>query len=164
MDWKVSPGDGIPTSCLGRTIRVQITVPRAGQKGYNLRTEINEKIYRMVLVTSWKTKNWLRLTPPLNMTSPTSLITPHEWIPSLRRGEAGLHPLEGCCIGPKKRVLTPSGNTPRRGLLRSLISSSSTPAPSLDTDGSRPHRLRHPLWLSEGQEGIILFILVGSFN
>jgi ribosomal protein L3 len=27
--------------------RVQFTVPRAGQKGYHHRTEINKKIYRM---------------------------------------------------------------------------------------------------------------------
>jgi len=36
-------------ACIGawHPSRIQFTVPRAGQKGYHHRTEINKKIYRM---------------------------------------------------------------------------------------------------------------------
>ena len=58
----MSPADGTPRSsprkthkglrkvaCIGawHPSRIQFTVPRAGQKGYHHRTEINKKIYRM---------------------------------------------------------------------------------------------------------------------
>merc|ERR1712110_1241276 len=53
---------------------IQFTVPRAGQKGYHHRTEINKKIYRMG--EGFKMKD----------------------------GKLIMN--KGCCIGPKKRVLT----------------------------------------------------------
>merc|ERR1712014_390401 len=44
--------------------------------------------------------------------------------------------IKGCCIGP----------TPRRELWRRSTSSSSTPPPSLVTEGSRPTPRRPPSW------------------
>merc|ERR1711971_322421 len=55
--------------------------------------------------------------------------------------------IKGCCIGPKKRALTLRKSlltTPRRGLLRSLTSSLSTPPPSSVTEDSRPTPRRPP--------------------
>jgi len=115
-DSRVSPADGIPRSCLGRIVRIQFTVPRAGQKGYNHRTEINKKIYIMGAGDAMKDgKN--------------NAATEYDLAPMggfLHYGEVKQEfiLLKGCCIGPKKRLLTPSGSlsshTPRRGLLRSF--------------------------------------------
>jgi len=58
------------------------------------------------------------------MTSPTSLITPMGGFLHYGEVKQEFILLKGCCIGPKKRLLTPSGSlsshTPRRGLLRSF--------------------------------------------
>merc|ERR1711918_57987 len=58
--------------------------------------------------------------------------------------------IKGCCIGPKKRTLTLRKSlltTPRRGPWRRSASSSSTPAPSSDMEGSRLPRTRLPSWV-----------------
>merc|ERR1712227_721772 len=65
-------------ACVGawHPSRIQYTVPRAGQKGYHHRTEINKKIYRI------------------------------GGFPHYGEVKQDFLMLKGCCIGPKKRVLT----------------------------------------------------------
>merc|ERR1712083_1227935 len=53
--------------------------------------------------------------------------------------------IKGCCIGPKKRTLTLRKSLlthTKKRLWRRSTSSSSTPAPSSATGGSRPPRTR----------------------
>merc|ERR1712033_140443 len=65
-------------ACIGawHPSRIQFTVPRAGQKGYHHRTEINKKIY------------------------------PMGGFPHYGEVKQDFIMIKGCCIGPKKRVLT----------------------------------------------------------
>merc|ERR1712112_131359 len=65
-------------ACVGawHPSRIQSTVPRAGQKGYHHRTEVNKKIYRMGA------------------------------FPHYGEVKQDFIMIKGCCIGPKKRTLT----------------------------------------------------------
>jgi len=118
-------------ACIGarQLSRIQFTVPRAGLKDYNHITEINKKICRMGAGYAMKDGK-LRITPPLNMTSLTSLFTPMGGFPHYGEVKQEFIPLRSCCIGPKKRVCIPSGSLSYHK--------------HQEEDSSRPHRTRHP--------------------
>merc|ERR1712128_338049 len=80
-------------ACIGawHPSRIQSTVPRAGQKGYHHRTEINKKIYR--LAEGFKMKDG-------------KSINPMGGFPHYGEVKQDFIMIKGCCIGPKKRVLT----------------------------------------------------------
>merc|ERR1712193_64822 len=80
-------------ACIGawHPSRIQSTVPRAGQKGYHHRTEINKKIYRMA--EGFKMKDG-------------KLINPMGGFPHYGEVKQDFLLIKGCCIGPKKRALT----------------------------------------------------------
>merc|ERR1712193_496435 len=80
-------------ACIGawHPSRIQSTVPRAGQKGYHHRTEVNKKIYRMG--AGFKMKDG-------------KLINPMGGFPHYGEVKQDFLLIKGCCIGPKKRALT----------------------------------------------------------
>lgn len=90
-------------ACIGawHPSRVQFTVARAGQKGYHHRTEINKKIYRIG-------KNVKK--DPHNGSTATDLseksITPMGGFPHYGVVNQDFVMIKGCCMGPKKRVIT----------------------------------------------------------
>merc|ERR1712224_346362 len=79
-------------ACVGawHPSRIQSTVPRAGQKGYHHRTEINKKIYR--LAEGYKMKD--------------GKLIKNNAIPHYGEVKQDSIMIKGCGIGPKKRVLT----------------------------------------------------------
>merc|ERR1711941_215670 len=83
-------------ACIGawHPSRIQYTVPRAGQKGYHHRTEINKKIYR--IGEGYKMKYDLS----------DKSINPMGGFPHYGEVKQDFLMIKGCCIGPKKRVLT----------------------------------------------------------
>merc|ERR1711862_491209 len=80
-------------ACIGawHPSRIQYTVPRAGQKGYHHRTEINKKVYD--IRDGFHMKDG-------------KVITPMGGFPHYGEVKQDFIMLKGCCIGPKKRVLT----------------------------------------------------------
>merc|ERR1712243_206993 len=84
-------------SCIGawHPSRIQSTVPRAGQKGYHHRTEINKKDGKLV-------KNNAATEYDLADKS----INPMGGFPHYGEVEQDFIMIKGCCIGPKKRTLT----------------------------------------------------------
>merc|ERR1712079_674560 len=81
-------------ACIGawHPSRIQYTVARAGQKGYHHRTEINKKIYRINASTEYDTTD--------------KCINPMGGFPHYGMVKQDFVMIKGCCIGPKKRVLT----------------------------------------------------------
>jgi len=88
-------------ACIGswHPSRVQFSVPRAGQRGYHHRTEMNKKIYRI-----GKAGNVKSATTEFDLTEKT--ITPLGGFPHYGIVREDWVMLKGCVIGPKKRVLT----------------------------------------------------------
>merc|ERR1712203_616888 len=83
-------------ACIGawHPSRIQSTVPRAGQKGYHHRTEINKKIYRMGAGYKMKDGKLVKNNAATDYDLADKSINPMG-VSSLRRGEAGLHNAEG---------------------------------------------------------------------
>merc|ERR1711978_839366 len=136
-------------ACIGawHPSRIQSTVPRAGQKGYHHRTEVNKKIYRMGAGYHMKDGKLVKNNAATEYDIADKSINPMGGFPHYGEVKQDFIMIKGCCIGPKKRTLTLrslSSPTPRKGLLRRSTSSSSTPAPSSATEGSRPPRTRLP--------------------
>merc|ERR1712173_213066 len=131
-------------ACIGawHPSRIQFTVPRAGQKGYHHRTEINKKIYRMGEGFKMKDGKLIKNNASTEYDLADKSINPMGGFPHYGEVKQDFIMIKGCCIGPKKRTLTL-----RRGLLRRSTSSSPTPAPSSATEGSRPPRTRPPSWV-----------------
>ncbi|CAG0889694.1 unnamed protein product [Darwinula stevensoni] len=86
-------------ACIGawHPSRVQFTVARAGQKGYHHRTEVNKKIYRIGQGIHTKDGKY-----DLSEKS----ITPMGGFPHYGEVNCDFLMIKGCCMGPKKRVIT----------------------------------------------------------
>ncbi|XP_043217873.1 60S ribosomal protein L3-like isoform X1 [Amphibalanus amphitrite] len=95
-------------ACIGawHPSRVRFTVARAGQKGYHHRTEINKKIYRMGAGIHTKDGLVVKNNASTDYDLTDKSITPLGGF--VRYGEVNndFIMIKGCCIGPKKRVLT----------------------------------------------------------
>jgi len=90
-------------ACIGawHPSRVRFTVARAGQKGYNHRTEINKKIFRIGKSALTDKKNG---STEYDLTEKT--INPMGGFPHYGMVNQDYVMIRGCCIGPKKRVIT----------------------------------------------------------
>ncbi len=88
-------------ACIGswHPSRVSFTVPRAGQRGYHHRTEINKKVYR--IGAKGDDKSCMTET---DLTEKS--ITPMGGFPHYGVIKNDWIMLKGCVVGPKKRVLT----------------------------------------------------------
>merc|ERR1739848_490929 len=95
-------------ACIGawHPSRIQFTVPRAGQKGYHHRTEINKKIYRMGAGYAMKDGKLVKNNAATDYDLADKSITPMGGFPHYGEVKQDFILLKGCCIGPKKRVLT----------------------------------------------------------
>merc|ERR1712215_335592 len=95
-------------ACIGawHPSRVQFTVARAGQKGYHHRTEINKKIYRMGAGYAMKDGKLVKNNAATDYDLADKSITPMGGFPHYGEVKQDFIMLKGCCIGPKKRVLT----------------------------------------------------------
>merc|ERR1712244_186520 len=84
-------------ACVGawHPSRIQSTVPRAGQKGYHHRTEIKKKDGKLI-------KNNAATDYDLSDKS----INPMGGFPHYGEVKQDFLMIKGCCIGPKKRLLT----------------------------------------------------------
>uniref|UniRef100_A0A1I8I1L7 60S ribosomal protein L3 n=1 Tax=Macrostomum lignano TaxID=282301 RepID=A0A1I8I1L7_9PLAT len=94
-------------ACIGawHPSRVAFSVARAGQKGYFHRTEINKKIYRMgQAVHQADGKLVHNASTEFDLTEKS--ITPLGGFPHYGEVNQDFVMIKGCCIGPKKRVLT----------------------------------------------------------
>ncbi|CEM31102.1 unnamed protein product [Vitrella brassicaformis CCMP3155] len=89
-------------ACIGawHPARVQFQVPRAGQRGYHQRTEINKRIYRVGL----KTNAHNSAATEADVTQKG--ITPMGGFPHYGEVNEDWLMLKGCIPGPKKRLLT----------------------------------------------------------
>jgi len=87
--------------CIGawHPSRIRFTVPRAGQLGYHHRTETNKKVYRIG-----------KAGDPSNASTAGDVtdkaITPLGGFPHYGVVNNDFIMIKGCCVGPKKRVLT----------------------------------------------------------
>jgi len=90
-------------ACIGawHPSRVRFTVPRAGQKGYHHRTELNKKIYRVGKSALLDKKNG---STEFDLTE--KAITPMGGFPHYGVVNQDYIMIKGCCIGVKKRVIT----------------------------------------------------------
>jgi len=88
-------------ACIGawHPSRVSFTVARAGQKGYNHRTEINKKIYRIGAGTD--AANAKTEYDPVDKS-----ITPMGGFPQYGKIRNDFIMIKGCCMGTKKRPIT----------------------------------------------------------
>nr|AGM38939.1 ribosomal protein L3 [Absidia glauca] len=88
-------------ACIGawHPSRVMYSVPRAGQRGYHRRTEINKKIYRIAKGTDGKSG-----ATEYDVTE--KQITPMGGFPHYGVVNEDFVMIKGCCAGAKKRVLT----------------------------------------------------------
>jgi len=93
-------------ACIGawHPSRVAFSVARAGQKGYHHRTEMNKKIYRMGegIKDGKEVKN--NASTEYDVTEKS--ITPMGGFPHYGEVKQDFIMLRGCCMGPKKRVIT----------------------------------------------------------
>ncbi|XP_074280041.1 large ribosomal subunit protein uL3y-like [Silene latifolia] len=89
-------------ACIGawHPARVSYTVARAGQNGYHHRTEMNKKIYR---VGKAGTDSHLAMT---DYDRTVKEITPMGGFPHYGVVKNDYLLIKGCCVGPKKRVVT----------------------------------------------------------
>ncbi|KAL0644319.1 hypothetical protein Bca4012_042609 [Brassica carinata] len=89
-------------ACIGawHPARVSYTVARAGQNGYHHRTEMNKKIYRLGKVGE-ETH-----TAMTKFDRTEKEITPMGGFPHYGVVKGDYLLIKGCCVGPKKRVVT----------------------------------------------------------
>jgi len=90
-------------ACIGawHPSRVRFTTARAGQKGYHHRTEVNKKIYRIGKSALTDKQNGAT---EFDLTEKT--INPMGGFPHYGLVNQDFIMIRGCCMGPKKRVLT----------------------------------------------------------
>jgi len=88
-------------ACIGawHPARVSFTVPRAGQRGFHHRTEINKKVYRI-----GKGDNPSSGSTEFDITKKT--VTPMGGFPHYGQVKSDFIILKGAIPGPKKRVIT----------------------------------------------------------
>merc|ERR1712042_401188 len=95
-------------ACIGawHPSRIQYTVARAGQKGYHHRTEINKKIYDIRDGFHMKDGKLVQNNAATDYDLADKSINPMGGFPHYGLVKQDFIMLKGCCIGPKKRVLT----------------------------------------------------------
>jgi large subunit ribosomal protein L3e len=95
-------------ACIGawHPSRVQFTVARAGQKGYHHRTEINKKIYRIGQGIHTKDGKVIKNNASTEYDLSDKSITPMGGFPHYGEVNNDFIMVKGCCVGPKKRVIT----------------------------------------------------------
>merc|ERR1712223_2376733 len=86
--------------------RIQFTVARAGQKGYHHRTEINKKIYDIRDGFHTKDGKLIKNNASTEYDLADKSINPMGGFPHYGEVKQDFVMIKGCCIGPKKRVLT----------------------------------------------------------
>jgi len=97
-------------ACIGawHPARIRFTVARAGQKGYHHRTEMNKKIYRIGKGVH-RDKDGQVVKPDNASTEfdqTKKSITPMGGFPHYGEVNQDYVMIKGCCMGPKKRVIT----------------------------------------------------------
>jgi len=95
-------------ACVGawHPSRIQFTVARAGQKGYHHRTEINKKIYDLRDGFHTKDGKLVKNNAATDYDLADKSINPMGGFPHYGEVKQDFIMIKGCCIGPKKRVLT----------------------------------------------------------
>jgi large subunit ribosomal protein L3e len=95
-------------ACVGawHPSRIQYTVPRAGQKGYHHRTEINKKIYRVGQGYKMVDGKLIKNSGQTEYDIADKSINPMGGFPHYGEVKQDFLLLKGACIGHKKRVLT----------------------------------------------------------
>merc|ERR1712076_335349 len=95
-------------ACIGawHPSRIQYTVPRAGQKGFHHRTEINKKIYRIGEGYKMKDGKLVKNNAATEYDLADKAITPMGGFPHYGEVKQDFLMIKGACIGHKKRVLT----------------------------------------------------------
>jgi len=95
-------------ACIGawHPSRIQYTVARAGQKGFHHRTEINKKIYDMRRGFHTKDGKLIKNNAATEYDLADKSINPMGGFPHYGEVKQDFIMIKGCCIGPKKRVLT----------------------------------------------------------
>merc|ERR1712117_311083 len=95
-------------ACIGawHPARIQYSVARAGQKGYHHRTEINKKIYRVGDKDDMKYGKLVKNNAATDYDLADKSINPMGGFPHYGEVKQDFLMIKGCCIGPKKRVLT----------------------------------------------------------
>ncbi|CAB1448085.1 unnamed protein product [Pleuronectes platessa] len=95
-------------ACIGawHPARVAYTIARAGQKGYNHRTEVNKKIYRMGQGVHVQDGKVIRNSASTNYDASQKSINPMGGFPHYGEVNNDFIMLKGCVVGTKKRVLT----------------------------------------------------------
>merc|ERR1712179_741260 len=95
-------------ACIGawHPSRIQFTVARAGQKGYHHRTEINKKIYDIRDGFHTKDGKLIKNNASTEYDLADKSINPMGGFPHYGEVKQDFVTIKGCCIGPKKRVLT----------------------------------------------------------
>merc|ERR1711899_312741 len=102
-------------ACVGawHPSRIQSTVPRAGQKGYHHRTEINKKIYRLAEGYKMKDGKLIKNNASTEYDLADKSINPMGGFPHYGEVKQDFLMIKGCTIGPKKRRL-PSSDLSRK--------------------------------------------------
>jgi len=95
-------------ACIGawHPARVSRAVPRAGQRGFHHRTEINKKIYRVGKGIHEKDGKIWKNNAGTDFDLTEKSITPMGGFPHYGVVNEDFLLLKGCTVGPKKRVLT----------------------------------------------------------
>ncbi|CAK9801246.1 60S ribosomal protein L3 [Anthophora plagiata] len=95
-------------ACIGawHPSRVSFTVARAGQKGYHHRTEMNKKIYRIGQGIHTKDGKIVKNNASTGYDRTEKTITPMGGFPHYGEVNNDFIMIKGCCMGPKKRVIT----------------------------------------------------------
>jgi large subunit ribosomal protein L3e len=95
-------------ACIGawHPARVSFTVARAGQKGYHHRTEINKKIYRIGKGYHKEGDKEIKNNGSTEHDITEKSINPVGGFPHYGEVKQDFVMLKGCCVGPKKRVIT----------------------------------------------------------
>merc|ERR1711884_663943 len=95
-------------ACIGawHPSRIQFTVARAGQKGYHHRTEINKKVYDIRDGFHMKDGKLIKNNAATEYDIADKSINPMGGFPHYGMVKQDFVMIKGCCVGPKKRVLT----------------------------------------------------------
>jgi large subunit ribosomal protein L3e len=95
-------------ACIGawHPSRVSFSVARAGQKGYHHRTEMNKKIYRIGQGIHTKDGKVVKNNGSTEHDVTEKTITPMGGFPHYGEVNNDFVMIRGCCVGPKKRVIT----------------------------------------------------------
>jgi large subunit ribosomal protein L3e len=95
-------------ACIGawHPSRVSFSVARAGQKGYHHRTEMNKKIYRLGQGVHTKDGKVIKNNGSTEHDITEKTITPMGGFTHYGEVNNDFVMIRGCCMGPKKRVIT----------------------------------------------------------